>query len=111
MAYNEKLADRVREALMDQKKVEEKVMFNGVCFMVNKKMCICVGAEDLMCRVGPDAYEEALEQPGCRAMIHGKRLMKGFVFVGEEGIRTKKQFDYWVALALAFNKVAKASKK
>lgn len=111
MAYNEKLADKVREALADQKKIEEKVMFRGVCFMVNGKMCICVSEDELMCRVGPDAYEEALDQPGCRPMVHGTRTMKGFVFVGDEGIRTKKQFDYWVNLALAFNKEAKAAKK
>jgi TfoX/Sxy family transcriptional regulator of competence genes len=111
MAYNEKLADKVREALADQKKVEEKVMFRGVCFMVNGKMCVCVSEDELMCRVGPDAYEAALEQPGCRPMIHGTQTMKGFVYVDHEALRTKKQFDHWLTLSLAFNKQAKATKK
>jgi hypothetical protein len=44
-------------------------------------------------------------------MIHNGRTMTGFVFVSEEGIRKKKDFEYWVNLALAFNKEAKASKK
>jgi len=111
MPYNEQLADKVREALSGQQKIEEKEMFRGVCFMVNGKMCVCVGGDELMCRVGPDAYETALEQTGVRPMIHGARTMKGFVFVGEEGYRAKKQFDHWIDLCLAFNKEAKPSKK
>ncbi|HEY9009038.1 TfoX/Sxy family protein [Ohtaekwangia sp.] len=111
MAVNEKLASRIREALADIKKVEEKKMFSGMCFMVNGKMCVCVNEEEMLCRVGPDAYEEALERPGCRAMVHNGRTMTGFVFVHEDAIKTKKNFDYWIALALAFNKEAKAAKK
>jgi len=44
-------------------------------------------------------------------MIHGKRLMKGFVFVSPEGYKAKKDFEYWIDLSLEFNKVAKPSKK
>ena len=111
MAYNEKLADRIREALSDVKKVEEKKMFRGMCFMVNKKMCVCVSENEMMCRIGPEKFEEALEMDGCRPMVHNGKTMKGFVFVNEENIRTKKTFDYWLGLALEFNKEAKASKK
>ncbi len=110
MAYSEKLANRVREALAGIPKVEEKKMFRGICFMVDDKMCVCVGDNELMCRVGPDEYESALEKNGCRPMVHGGKTMKGFVFVGEEGHKSKKEFDYWIKLSLAFNKDAKASK-
>jgi TfoX/Sxy family transcriptional regulator of competence genes len=110
MAYNEKLANRVREALSGKKKVEEKMMFRGVCFMVNGKMCVCVSADEIMCRIGPDHYAEALEKNGCRPMIHNGKSMKGFVFVSEDSIRAKKDFDHWINLSLDFNSKAKKTK-
>jgi TfoX/Sxy family transcriptional regulator of competence genes len=110
MAVNEKLANRIREALTDQKKVEEKKMFSGMCFMVNGKMCVCVNDEEMMCRIGPDHLEEALGRQGVRPMVHNGRMMKGFVFVNEGSIKSQKDFNYWIDLSLAFNKKAKASK-
>jgi hypothetical protein len=111
MAYNEKLADRIREALVDQPNVEEKKMFKGLCFMVNGKMCLCASGHEMLCRIGPDIFEQALETNGCRGMIRNGKPLKDFVFVGEEAMRTQKQFDYWVNAALAFNPRAKATKK
>lgn len=111
MAYNEKLNDRIREALEHVPNVEEKHMFGGVCFMVNGKMCVGVVKDEIMCRIGPDIYEEALEKDGCREMVFTGKPMKGYVFVSEEGIRTPKEFNYWLGLCLEFNKKAKASKK
>lgn len=111
MAINEKLAARIREALAEQKQVEEKTMFKGMCFMVNDKMCLCVSNDEMLVRLGPDAYEAALEHNGVRPMINGGRTMNGYVYVDEEGMKTKKDFMHWVDLALAFNKDAKSSKK
>jgi len=111
MAVNEKLTERVREALADIPKVVEKKMFRGITFMVNGKMCISVGDEEILCRIDPEIFEDALEKNGCRPMIHGGRTMTGFVFVHESAITRKKNFDYWVSLSLVFNKKAKASKK
>lgn len=111
MAFNEKLNDRIREAFADLPKVEEKYMFGGSCYMLNGKMCIGVVDDEMMCRIGPDVYEEALEKPGCREMVFTGKPMKGYVYVSEEGIKTKKQFDYWINLCIAFNKHAKASKR
>jgi TfoX/Sxy family transcriptional regulator of competence genes len=110
MPYNEKLANRIREALSDQEKVEEKMMFRGMCFMVNGKMCVCVSADEMMCRIGPDHYDDALERNGCRPMIHNGKAMKGFVFVGEDALRTKKDFDHWINLSLDFNAKAKKAR-
>ncbi len=63
MSYNEKLADRVREIIsLTARKVEEKKMFGGLCFMVNDKMCVGVESERLMVRLDPDKYEEAMEK-------------------------------------------------
>jgi len=111
MAFNEQLANKIREALASLPDVEEKKMFHGICFMVNGKMCLCVRLDDMLCRIGPHKYSEALEMDHCRPMIHNGRAMTGFVFVGHEGIRKKKDFEYWMNLALEYNKEAKPSKK
>lgn len=111
MAYNEKLADRIREALVDQPDVEEKKMFKGLCFMVNGKMCLCASGDEMLCRIGPDIFEQALETNGCRGMIRNGKPLKDFVYVSEEAMRTQQQFDFWVNTALAFNPLAKATKK
>jgi TfoX/Sxy family transcriptional regulator of competence genes len=111
MAYNESISNRIREALAEIPNVEEKRMFGGICYMVDGKMCIGVAQDEMMCRIGEDNYEAALERKGCREMVFTGRAMKGYVFVSEEGMKSKKDFDYWVRLCLEFNPQAKASKK
>jgi len=111
MAYDEKLADRVRQALANVPKVEEKKMFRGVTFMVNDKMCISVSADRLMCRIGAEKQQEAVERPGVTEMIMRGKVMKDFVFISPDAFKSKKDFDYWVKLSLDFNKEAKSSKK
>jgi len=111
MAYSEELINRIREAFINIEHVEEKEMFQGLCFMVNDKMCVCVRDDEMMCRIGHEAYEAILGREGCRPMIHGGKTMKGFVFVGPEGYRSQKDFDDWIKLSLDFNSFAKASKK
>lgn len=111
MAYNEALADKVREALAHLPKVEEKKMFSGLAFMVNGKMCVNVAHEELMCRYNPDKYDEVMEKPSVRPMIMKGKKLKGYVYVSEEGFKTKRDFNYWINLCLDFNKKAKASKK
>ena len=111
MAYNIQLADRVREALEHEADVTEVKMFRGVCFMVHEKLCICVNAEELLFRIGPDEMETALELNGTRPMIQNGRTAKGYIFVRQEELRDHKQFEHWVKLALKFNPQAKASVK
>ncbi len=111
MAYNIKLADRVREALLLLPEVEEKEMFRGVCFMVNGKLCVCVSGNNLLCRIGADEVEVALEQSGTTQMVMREKPSKNFVFVSEEAFNTQKDFDHWIKLCLNFNPKAEASKK
>ena len=112
MAYNEKLADRIRELIAQtHDDVEEKKMFGGLCFMVNKKMCLGVEKERLMLRINPAIYEEVLEKEGCTPMDFTGRVMKGYVFVDIDALNTKQKLSYWVRLALDYNNVAKASKR
>ncbi|KIC94493.1 TfoX/Sxy family protein [Flavihumibacter solisilvae] len=111
MAYNEKISNRIREALENIPNVEEKEMFGGICYMVNDKMCIGVIKDEMMCRIGEEKYEEALERPGCREMDFASKPMKGYVYVSEDGMKSKVDFNYWINLCLSFNPKAKASKK
>jgi len=108
MAFDEKLADRVRPMLIRQKFVEEKQMFGGLAFMVNGKMAVGVIKDELMARIGSEAYEAALHRPGARPMDFTGRPMKGYVFVNSKGIAGKKDLAYWINLALDFNKKATA---
>jgi TfoX/Sxy family transcriptional regulator of competence genes len=112
MAYNEKLANRVREIIAATHSItEEKKMFGGLCFMVNDKMCVGVESERLMIRLDPEVYEEVLEKEGCQPMDFTGKIMKGYVFVDATAVNTKKQLDYWLQLALEYNAKAKSSKK
>ena len=112
MAYNEKLAARVREIIsLTHKKVEEKKMFGGLCFMVNGKMCVGVEQERLMVRLDPSLYEGVLKEEGCTPMDFTGKIMKGYVFVAIDALHTKTKLAFWMNLALAYNKIAKASKK
>ncbi len=78
--------------------------------MVDKKMCITAGADRIMCRINPAIHEEAIKRKGCSTVIMRGREYKGYVHVNEESIKNKKDFDYWIQLALDYNKIAKASK-
>jgi TfoX/Sxy family transcriptional regulator of competence genes len=111
MAYDEKLANRIRESLADVKRVKEKEMMGGLTFMVNDKMCVGIFRGQLMCRIDPAIQDEVLEIDGCSLMEFGGRAMKGYVLVDESAIKSKKSFDYFINLCLAFNKHAKSSKK
>jgi TfoX/Sxy family transcriptional regulator of competence genes len=111
MAYNEKLANRIRERLAHLSNIEEKEMMGGLTFMYNDKMCVGIIKDELMCRIDPDLHKAATERKGCRTMDFTKRPIKGYVLVDEYGLQTKEDFDYWINLALDFNKRAKSSKK
>jgi TfoX/Sxy family transcriptional regulator of competence genes len=110
MADNEKLTKRIREALANLPNVEEKRMFSGITFMVNGKMCISVGNDRIMCRIDPDIHDDVVQRNGARAVHMKGREYRGYVYVSEDAIKVKKDFDFWVKLSLEFNKKAKASK-
>lgn len=111
MAYNEKLADRIREGLSGVKKVKEKEMMGGLTFMVNDKMCVGIIKDEMMCRIDPALQDDVLSRKGCRIMDFTGRPMKGYIMVDDSGMKSNKDFDYFIGLCLAFNKQAKSSKK
>jgi TfoX/Sxy family transcriptional regulator of competence genes len=111
MAYSEKLANRIREALQHLTNIDEKEMMGGLTFMYNSKMCVGIIADEMMCRIDPNLHEASIEKKGCRTMDFTKRPMKGYVMIDDTGMKTKNQFDYWLSLCLEFNSKAKSSKK
>ncbi len=113
MAYNTKLANRIREFLLRKPtlKVEEKKMFRGLTFMVNGKMCMSVSNDNLMCRFDPNLQDELIQIIGFQPMIMKGREYKGYCYVSSDGYKTKKDFEYWLNLCLTFNDKAKGKKK
>jgi TfoX/Sxy family transcriptional regulator of competence genes len=107
MAYNEKRTEQVRLALAHIPDVKEKKMFGSIGFIVNGKLCIGVGDHKdhiMMVRIAPELYEEALQRSGARPAIMRGREHRGYVFLLEEAIETQADLDYWIGLALDFNK-------
>lgn len=108
MPYDPLLEQRVRK-FFDARHIKHnaKRMMGGLCFMVKGKMCVGVEKDRLMARIGPEAYDEALTRKGCRPMDFTGRPMRGFVFVGLEGLKSEKDLASWLELALAYHPTAK----
>lgn len=96
MAYDEGVAQRLREVFADRADVVEKKMFGGIAFMVSGNMCCGVLGEELMARVGPEQYEQALKQPYVRKMDFTGKPLKGFIYVGAPGFAADEDLAFWV---------------
>lgn len=101
MAYDEGLANRLREVLGGHRGLSERKMFGGLALMVHGHMVCGVLGDDLMVRVGSDQYDEALSAKHARPMDFTGKPSKGMVYVGPAGVKTKKQLQSWVARGLA----------
>lgn len=102
MAYDEKLADRIRQAVGPRADVTEKKMFGGLAFLLDGRMFCGIVKDDLMVRVGPERYEDALAETHVRPMDFTGRPMNGYVYVGNGGTRTEKAIKKWVDRGAAF---------
>ena len=102
MAYDRDLAARLRTALEGTEGVTEMEMFGGLGFMVDGNMCCGVIDERLMARIGPEAYEGALEERHVTPMDFTGRPMRGFVYVEPAGLETAVELQEWVDRALEF---------
>jgi TfoX/Sxy family transcriptional regulator of competence genes len=101
----------VREALADVPHVEEKQMFRGAAFIVAGKLFITAGDAELMFRFDPARHGELVQQDGCREMLRNGKPVKGYLYVHETKLKSKKDLDQWVTLALEHNQQAKATRK
>lgn len=111
MAYDTKLTERIRKHLVHLSSIEEKEMMGGLSFMYNGKMCVGIIKDEMVCRIDPLLREQAVEKPGCRTMDFTKKPMKGWVMIDATGMKSEKALNYWIELAVAYNKQAKSSKK
>lgn len=112
MAYDELLADRIRNVLKFNGVSNKEIkMMGGLCFMVDGKMCVGIIDNGLLARIAPEIYNESLDRKGCKEMKFTGRAMKGFVIIEPEGIDLDTDLEYWIQLCLDFNPKAKSSKK
>ncbi len=102
MAYDEGLAERIRGVLDERAGVAEKRMFGGVAFLVRGHMCVGIAKDELMVRVGPEAYDDLVRQPHARAMDFTGRPMKGFLFVAADGLERDADLERWVEHGLRY---------
>lgn len=102
VAYDEGLAQRVREAVGEVRDGEEKKMFGGLCVLLGGNMALGIVGDELMVRVGPEAYEDALALPGAREMDFTGRSLKGFVYVSAEVLAEDGTLAEWVERGVSF---------
>jgi TfoX/Sxy family transcriptional regulator of competence genes len=101
MAYDEALAERVRDRLTGLPGITDKRMFGSLAFLTDGRLTVGVTGDDLMVRVGPDAAEDALAHPGTRLMEMGRRRMRGWVRVDGAEL-DDEALEQWLARARAF---------
>lgn len=102
MPFDQKLAHRVDEILKNRTGFASKKMFGGVCFLLHGNMACGVINDDLIVRVGPQYYEEALEQPFTRQFDITGKPMRGWVMVANEGHAATEQLRSWVERGTEF---------
>jgi hypothetical protein len=103
MAYDEDLANRVREQLADESGITEKKMFGGLAFLLHGNMSVGLSSGgDLMVRVGAEATDAALSRPHTRLFDMTGRPMKGWILVAPEGVKTKRELGAWVQRGLGY---------
>ncbi len=102
MAYDEGLAERVRQALGERAELSERKMFGGLAFMLAGNLCCGVIRDDLILRTFPEDAEAALDEPDVREFDVTGRPMTGFVFVGPGATATDEDLRGWVERAVAF---------
>ncbi len=103
MAYDEELAARVRLLLIGRQGYSERKMFGGICFMLHGNMACGVIRDQLISRVGPERYIEALERPHATVFDFTGRPMKGWVQVSPEGWIEDGNLQKWVQLGIDYS--------
>ena len=97
MAYDETLAQRIREVSRDRRVVVERKMFGGLAFLYRGRMCCGIVGNDLMIRVADDEFDAVMREPHVRPMDFTGKPLKGFVYVSPSGFRTPAALRAWLA--------------
>jgi len=101
MAYNEKLAERIRDELSGAPFVEKK-MFGGIGFLVHGNMACGVHKQSMIVRVDPNKHAALLKKPHARPFDITGKPMKGWLVVDADGCKTAKQLSAWVKEGVEF---------
>jgi TfoX/Sxy family transcriptional regulator of competence genes len=105
MAYDEDLADRIRELIAAERGVEEKQMFGGLAFLINGNMSVAAsGRGGLMVRVPPDETEKLLGREHVEPMVMAGRETRGWLLIAADGLKTKRQLQSWVTRGVGYAK-------
>ena len=102
MAYDEHLAQRIRDVTDAEVGVDEKKMFGGLAILLDGNMAVGVSGEELMVRVGADAFEEALTNDGVRPFEMSGNRMNGWILVGGVGIAEDADLERWIAVGMDY---------
>ena len=102
MAYDEDLANRIRELIADEPRLTEKKMFGGLAFLIGGNMSVSVSRSGgLLLRIDPDQTEALLAKPYAEPFVMRGRAMDGWLRVQAEGVKTKRQLERWVQRGVA----------
>jgi TfoX/Sxy family transcriptional regulator of competence genes len=103
MAYDEDLANRIRELISSEEGLTEKKMFGGLAFLINGNMSVSAsGRGGLMLRVAPEETDALVAKPHASRMVMRGREMDGWLRVDDEGIKTKRQLERWVERGVSY---------
>jgi len=103
MAYDEDLANRIRELLSSERGIDEKRMFGGLAFLVHGNMSVAAsGQGGLMVRVPPEDTEKLLARTHVSPMVMAGRETRGWLRVNAEGVKTKRQLEGWVTRSVQY---------
>jgi TfoX/Sxy family transcriptional regulator of competence genes len=112
MGYDDYLEERINRSLKEKGiSFNTKRMMGGLCYLVDDKMLVGIIKKQLMVRLDPEIYEEALQIKGAGEMDFTGRALKGYIFVEEEGYDMDQDLEKWLTFALEFNPRAKKSRK
>jgi TfoX N-terminal domain len=108
VAYDENLADRIREVLSGEKGLEEKRMFGGLAFLINGNMAVAAsGQGGLLVRVAPDDTDKLLDGKHVSPMVMAGRVARGWLHVMIDGVKTKRQLQTWVSRGAGYARTLK----
>jgi len=102
MAYNELMAERIRERLVKNPGFIQRKMFGGVCYLLNGNMACGILNDEVIVRVGKDAYQDALAMPHTREFDTTGRAMTGWVMVSPDGYQSDAQLEAWLQKGIDF---------
>ena len=111
MAYDEDLANRIRELVADEERVTERKMFGGLAFLIGGNMSVSAsGRGGLLLRVDPEESDALLAKPHAHPFETRGRVMQGWLRVDAEGVQTKRQLERWVARGVDYARLLPAKR-